>query len=64
MYSLEMLNYKKQIYLEDVTGRVWTERMLRSGCESVTTQIQEMRECIYCPWCDEWFNKEQWESVD
>lgn len=66
--TLTLVDFKKKIYYEELGEekyRLWNKRMLKSGCglEIAVNKIKEMRGCIYCPRCDEWFNKEQWERV-
>jgi len=60
LHSLTQPDFRKNIYYEDVTGRRWNDRMLKSGCGREVMSLHVMNDCIYCPYCDEWFNKEQW----
>lgn len=65
-YTLMRIDYKRKIYVEEITGRIWNMRMLKSGCGVTlkeTDEIKEMMDCIYCPTCREWFNIEQWEEM-
>lgn len=55
---------KRKLYYEQLPDgkiKLWTKRSLKSGCGKVTKEIREMQGCYYCWYCDEWFNKEQWE---
>jgi hypothetical protein len=69
MYPLEMLDFKRKIYLEEMPDgqiRLWNKRMLKSGCGNTIEphEYKEVDDCIYCPYCDEFFSYEQWESSD
>lgn len=69
LYPLEMLDFKRKIYLEEMPDgqiRLWNKRMLKSGCNNEISpeEFKELDECIYCPYCDEFFSYEQWESSD
>lgn len=67
LHELQVLDFKRKIYYEeclDGSYKLWTERQLNSGCDFIIREIKEMRGCIYCPWCDEWFSKNQWEECE
>lgn len=68
LHFLTLLDFKKSLYYEeypDGTGKIWTTKMLNSGCGFVLkTEPRELRECWYCPRCDEYFSKSQWEGVE
>lgn len=64
-HPIELLDFKRKLYIEDFpdgTYKIWNKRQLNSGCGKTVplTYMREMRGCIYCPWCDEWFSKKQW----
>ena len=42
----------------------WTERMLVSGCNKVISETSYMGDLIYCPHCDEYFNKKQFKESE
>lgn len=69
VYELTLLNWKRCLYVEELPNgkdRIWTKRMLRSGCNEVTNDPLVLtvdvtnEELLYCPYCDEYFAKEQW----
>lgn len=63
LYSLSLLDFKKKLYYEEETEKVWTLRMLKSGCNRTVPDgyvRRDLKDCIYCPWCDEWFSENQW----
>jgi hypothetical protein len=67
LHSLTVLDFKKKIYYEeypDETFRLWNKRMLNSGCDNVISSPKELMECYYCPKCDEYFSKDQWEEIE
>jgi len=55
--------YKKRYFEKypDGGGRYWNERTLTSGCGKEVCGVKE-NGLIYCEFCDEWFNSEQFES--
>lgn len=65
IYNIELLDFKRKIYIEefpDGSYKLWNKRQLKSGCNRIAWgEVLEMRDCYYCPTCDEWFNKNQWE---
>lgn len=66
VHPVEVLDFKRKLFIEDYPDggyKIWTQRMLRSGCDKIVEDIHELRDCYYCPRCDEWFHKDQWESV-
>ena len=54
---------KKYEVYPDGGYRVWNDRMLKSGCNRVIRGDEKLGELIYCPFCDEYFNSEQFEEV-
>lgn len=66
-YELQVLDFKRKLYIEEFPDggyRIWNKRMLKSGCnKTIDNDPEEMRGCLYCPWCDEWFNREQWSEL-
>lgn len=66
---IHLVDFRKKIYYEDLPNgkeKRWTLRQLNSGCgKDVKGEmwLREDRGCYYCPWCDEWFSKNQWEMV-
>lgn len=44
--------------------RVWTDRMLKSGCNNEIKEINKSGDLIYCPYCDELFSKDQFKEKD
>lgn len=64
LHPLTLVDFKKKIWEEvDSYGYVrrWNLRLLNSGCGRVFDGYQlEIYDCIYCPYCDEYFSKEQW----
>lgn len=66
-YNLTLIDFKKKIYYEeDPNGnfiKYWNMRMLNSGCNNVIRIApKELMDCYYCPRCDEYFSKDQWEA--
>ena len=43
--------------------RVWTKRMLTSGCDCSIHDIHKLDDLIYCPHCDEFFSVDQFEEI-
>ena len=65
LHSLTLVDFKKKLWDEiDPNGKVirqWNLRQLNSGCgKSFSGYALEIYDCIYCPYCDEYFSKEQW----
>lgn len=53
----------RKTYHELLNGggyKIWNEKLLNSGCGKEIDDVERDGELIYCPWCDEWFNKNQW----
>ena len=44
--------------------RMWSSRMLRSGCNKVVSGKEMMEGLIYCKYCDEFFNANQFKECD
>ena len=64
-YHVELMDYKKQLYIEicpDGRRPVWNNRMLTSGCGGLITKVVEWNGLVYCPWCKEYFSRNQWVS--
>lgn len=45
-------------------GRLWHDRMLKSGCGNILSDEKRMDDLIYCKHCDEWFISKQFEEVN
>ena len=59
------LQYRYEYYQEEeVTGKIWTARELKSGCGEIVQVLKTLGDCIYCAHCDEWFNKKQFKEVE
>ena len=54
-----MTQYNYQEVLENGHVRLWTNRMLRSGCNQEVKEIKTLSGLIYCPHCDEYFSQNQ-----
>ena len=67
-HSLTLIDFKKKIWEEVYPSgkvRIWNLRQLNSGCGRVFEGYQlEIYDCIYCPYCDEYFAKEQWSECE
>ena len=66
LHKLTVLDFKKKIFYEeypDDTFKLWNERMLNSGCNTIVADTTELMDCYYCPACDEYFSKNQWETL-
>lgn len=64
-YHIQVLDFKRKLYIEefpDGTYKVWTKKQLRSGCGDTIDHISELMGCIYCPTCNEYFSKDQWDE--
>lgn len=63
-HSLTLIDFKKKIWEEEYPDgkiKVWNLRTLNSGCDKSFEGYQlEIYDCIYCPYCDEYFSKDQW----
>jgi len=44
--------------------RIWTTRMLRSGCNKLVYGDLENDSLIYCEYCDEFFSIDQFEIYE
>lgn len=53
--------YKYEIF-PDGGHKLWSHRMLTSGCDEVIERWQVYRGLIYCPTCDEWFSVNQFKE--
>lgn len=42
--------------------RVWTDKMLKSGCGGLSNSDVRLNGLIYCRKCDEFFSEEQFEE--
>lgn len=42
--------------------KIWTARMLKSGCGHVIDDIIRLEGLIYCPKCDEYFSESQFKE--
>lgn len=65
-HELQVLDFKRKIFIEefpDGSYNLWNIKMLKSGCNWVIKETHELMDCYYCPACNEWFSKNQWESV-
>lgn len=64
-YPVQVLDFKRKTYIEefpDGSYKIWNKKMLNSGCDGVVEEIKELYDCIYCPHCNEYFSKDQWED--
>lgn len=68
LYSLTLIDFKKKIWEEEYPdGKIksWNLRQLNSGCgKAFEGYTLEIYDCIYCPYCDEYFSKEQWHEEE
>jgi len=46
----------------DGSKRWWTNKQLKSGCNTVLKNPKRQDDLIYCKKCDEWFNKKQFKE--
>lgn len=66
-YDLELIEssgFAREIYVEwypDGTYKCkyWNKRTLKEGCGEIIKDAKIRDGLIYCPYCDEWFNKDQ-----
>ena len=42
--------------------RIWTERMLQSGCNQEVTEIKRLDDLLYCETCGEFFSQNQFKG--
>ena len=73
-YKLTLENCKDEVkrrykgcyyeHLPDGGFKVWTSRMLASGCNKVLDDIVRKYKLIYCPHCDEFFSKDQFKESE
>lgn len=52
----------RKLYHEELPEggyRIWNDRLLKSGCGRTIIYAQQDGELIYCPYCDEWANENQ-----
>jgi hypothetical protein len=67
VYDIYLVDFKKKIYYEEYpngTIKLWNLRTLNSGCGNVISAPRELMDCYYCPKCDEYFSKNQWEIIE
>ena len=57
--KLQARNGQSYELLPEGGYRLWTDRMLNSGCNQVLVNVKRYRGLIYCPHCEEWFSEEQ-----
>lgn len=65
-FPIELVDYKRGLFEEqclDGKRPLWNSRMLNSGCQNVFSNVKERDGLYYCPCCDEWFSKNQWEEL-
>lgn len=65
--ELEEISFKKKYYAEhfdDGSWRLWTMKLLKSGCGLGVLEVKDLGGLIYCPHCEEWFSKEQYEESE
>jgi len=43
--------------------RIWTKKMLKSGCGKKIKTIKQLLGLIYCPYCDEYFSRDQFKEM-
>ncbi len=48
--------------LPDDSYRVWTDRMLTSGCNKEVSGDETLGDLIFCPKCDEFFSRDQFKE--
>ena len=48
----------------DDSYKIWTDRTLNSGCNNQIEGDIKLGEMIYCEYCDEFFNRNQFEEID
>ena len=48
--------------MPDGSSKLWTGRMLTSGCNQEVSEIEGEDNLIYCNHCDEWFSKNQFKE--
>lgn len=68
-YPIEVSDFKRKLFIEELPDgdyKIWNIKLLKSGCGSILDSefITLLMGCIYCPWCDEYFSKDQWESYE
>jgi hypothetical protein len=72
-HPTQVLDFKRKTYLEEFpngTYKIWTKKLLSSGCgydykfdeDLKRSDVKELQGCLYCPRCDEYFSKDQWED--
>jgi hypothetical protein len=50
--------------LPDGGYKLWNKRLLNSGCNKIVYEDEHDGELIYCPWCEAWFSRNQFEVCD
>lgn len=59
----EVLGYKYELF-PDGSYKLWSNRQLESGCNNVVDENVRMNDLIYCPYCDEYFSRDQFIHKD
>ena len=58
---------KRKTYYEDLpdgSHRIWNDRLLQSGCGKTIIYVHMEGDLIYCPYCNEWANINQFEEIE
>lgn len=45
-------------------GRYWNKKLLESGCGQVIEDIQFLDDLIFCPQCDEYIHRKQFQEME
>lgn len=48
----------------DGSYRLWSGRMLKSGCNKLVDGEKTLKGLVYCKYCNEFFSKDQFEIGD
>lgn len=61
----DVVRINKRYYVEtapDGSTKLWTNKTLYSGCDGELVSPRVLGDLIFCPRCNEWFNKEQFKD--
>lgn len=56
--------FEHQERLDNGNTRLWSNKMLNSGCDNDIEEIVELGGLIFCPYCDEYFSENQFEESE
>jgi len=62
--TFKLKNFEYFEHYPDGSYKIWNKRLLASGCNNFTLGDDRYEGLIYCEYCDEYFNENQFIEVD